>query len=288
MSNAQYIVQGEGPLVTVATLSADVGPLTTTFPFTGLTEVATDSRIIGMVVMVDDEICKLVSFTADSVELARGCADTTPQPHATNAVIWFMGSAVGGDSREYAATDVETVKLLPFTSSGSPVPIESSPPHELQMNFRFARPYAPGLVKIGASAWYAVTPLLKVDASGDFTLTWTHRDRVGQMDSLVDHTMGNVGPEAGTTYTVRVYDSVGTLKATYALIAGTSWSYSWTKAATDFGVVAGDAGVVNGTITLSSTRDALDSFQDYTVNFQLNKAGLTAGWGNNWGFHFGG
>src|SRR3546814_12715191 len=40
---------------------------------------------------------------------------------------------------------------------------------------------------------------------GALALSWSHRDRRGQADQLIDTTTGNIGPEAGTTYTVAVH-----------------------------------------------------------------------------------
>ncbi|MCO1337113.1 hypothetical protein MO867_22575, partial [Microbulbifer sp. OS29] len=64
---------------------------------------------------------------------------------------------------------------------------------------RQARPYPPANVKINGKDWpeTAISPL---------TITWSHRDRSLQQDVLVPWTDGDIGPEAGTTYNLRIYD----------------------------------------------------------------------------------
>ncbi|MRE90953.1 MULTISPECIES: hypothetical protein [unclassified Stenotrophomonas] len=56
-------------------------------------------------------------------------------------------------------------------------------------------------------------------------MQWAHRDRILQADQLVDTTQGNIGPEPGTTYTVRWY-LAGALVRTQATISGTTDTYT--------------------------------------------------------------
>jgi hypothetical protein len=55
-------------------------------------------------------------------------------------------------------------------------------------------------------------------------VTGVHRDRVQQADQLIDDQMATVGPEAGTTYTVRYYIN-GTLVHTDSALATPVSSY---------------------------------------------------------------
>lgn len=285
MSNSDYVVLEEGPLCTVAELSAGVNYTTDTFPLVGLSEAAPGDRYVGMACMVDDEICKVTEINPANVKVTRGCADTVPATHASGALVWFFEQAVGDDGRVYAATDEIGVKLLAQTNSGI-VPVEASPPQELIFNFRFARPYAPGLMRVNGSAWHAVTAPVSISQS--MVLTWVHRDRVLQADQLVAHGDASVGPEPGTTYTVYIYDDADVLKGTHSGIVATTFTYDFAMAAADFGISYGEAGGLhNCHAYVVAHRDALDSYQGYAINFTLDRSGITAGWGYGWGFGFG-
>ncbi len=55
---------------------------------------------------------------------------------------------------------------------------------------------------------------------------WAHRDRLLQADRLIEHDAGSIGPEPGTTTTVRIYHALSnTLLHTTENLAGTSTAY---------------------------------------------------------------
>ncbi len=55
---------------------------------------------------------------------------------------------------------------------------------------------------------------------------WAHRDRLLQADRLIEHDAGSIGPEPGTTTTVRIYHALSnTLLHTTENLAGTSTVY---------------------------------------------------------------
>lgn len=56
-------------------------------------------------------------------------------------------------------------------------------------------------------------------------MSWAHRSRVLQTAYLVTQDDASIGPEPGTTYTVRVYGETGTLRHTEMGLTGTSWTY---------------------------------------------------------------
>src|SRR5690606_20433334 len=88
----------------------------------------------------------------------------------------------------------------------------------------------------------------------ELTVTWAHRDRLQQTSgTLVDHTAGNIGPEAGTVYRVQGYvDDV--LVHTEDDIAGTT--ATWTP---------GEEGVVK--VEVHAKRDELYSWQGPSHEF---------------------
>jgi hypothetical protein len=102
-------------------------------------------------------------------------------------------------------------------------------------------------------------------ASGDLTITWAHRDRTLQTAYLVEQNEANIGPEPGTTYTVRIYNAQtgGSLIRTYFGIAGTIQTYTEAQAATD----NGGSKPANISIEIESVRDGHTSWQRHVVPF---------------------
>lgn len=202
---------------------------------------------IGQAALWGSEICRVDGISP--LVLGRGCADTVPVGHAAGERIWFYDDEFAGDITEYSAGEVVDVRLVTNTGSQQ-LAINLASNIELELGQRQARPYAPGAVTVNGSASPAYL-------SGLVTLSWVHRDRLQQADQLVDHGMAGIGPEAGTTYTVRWYlDDV--LEHTDSGITGTTATYTY----------GGDG---NARVELESERDGLASWQfhvrefDYTV-----------------------
>jgi len=183
---------------------------------------------------------------AGTVTLARGCADTVPVQHAAGDRIYFYGDDAGTDAREYVDGELVHAKLLTRTST-EVLDAGSAPDDTVVMNGRQARPYPPGNFQIGGVAY----PLTE---SGALAMTWSHRDRVLQADTLIDTLAADIGPEAGTTYTVRIYAD-GVLEHTETGITGNSFSYT---------------GLSDGVlmrIELFAVRDTLESWQTHIREF---------------------
>lgn len=265
MANSDYvarnIIRGFCP---TAVLAASITQLQTSITMSGFTSPIPEGVTINMAAMIDNEIVVVTSRTGDSLTIGRGCCDTVPATHAAGARIWFFDASIGNDGVEYGATEAIGVKVLPKTST-SVVSIPNSPPNGITFNWRFFRPYPPGLVQANGVAWF--TPQTFDAGSPNLAFTWKHRDRVGQFDQLVDHAQDNIGPEAGTTYTARVYKADNTLVRTTTGLSGTSWTYDRATAKTDFGVTTG---LHAGYVTIFSVRDAMESYQGYRIDFTLD------------------
>ena len=134
------------------------------------------------------------------------------------------------------------------------------------------RPYPPGNVKINTVMWPTV--LL-----GQPSVTWAFRDRMQQTVYLVTQTEANIGPEAGTTYTVRIYNENNVLQKTVTGLATIAWTYLATDEATDSGL-----GRINGKfkIEIESVRAGYTSWQKQTRSVER------AGYGLNYGKYYGG
>lgn len=278
MAASDYVISGQGGFCPMGVLTAGITALPTDNIITinNFRAVTENDLQVGMAVMIGNEVCRLQSNVLPGLSILRGCADTIPAPHAAGTRVWFFSESVVTDEREYLATDQIGVKLSPYTAGSGPVPLDNTPPIGVVFNWRFVRPYAPGNLRVDGLPWCLQT-FEPVDGETEFVITWSHRDRVTQADQLIGHLDGSIGPEAGVTYTARVYNAANVLVRTVSGISGTSLSYTYTLAASDI-----PTGV--GRLVLSSERDSFESWQAYTVFLRGSVGG---GFGDDFGI-FGG
>lgn len=266
MSNSEYIArQGSFGFCPTAELSGGIGALTTAVTMANFSASFADAIRIGMAALIDDEIVSIDARSGNSLTIGRGCCDTVARPHADGALIWFFDDSLGRDEVEYAGSEVISVKMLPKTLSSSAVPIEYSPPKQVNFNFRFARPYPPGLVKVNG-ANFDVNPIMQA-GTNRITLTWGQRNRITQQDQLIPYGHTSISHEAGTTYLARVYRDDNVLVRTSLPINALTWFYDWGSAAFDAGY---STGIKTGYVLLCSVRDGLESFQSYRIDFQYD------------------
>ena len=161
--------------------------------------------------------------------------------------------------------------MLPATGLGR-LAESAAPADSYTFAGRMIRPYPPGNVKINTVMWPTV--LL-----GQPSVTWAFRDRMQQTVYLVTQTEANIGPEAGTTYTVRIYNENNVLQKTVTGLATIAWTYLATDEATDSGL-----GRINGKfkIEIESVRAGYTSWQKQTRSVER------AGYGLNYGKYYGG
>lgn len=266
MSASDYTIRSQGVMCPMGYLGSPVGRGSVTLNVTGLKLVSTvdEDIVVGMGVLVNGEVMRVEAVALPNITVARGCADTIPQEHPLNSKVWFFSRNASTDNREYTATSTIGVKLLPFTMSGGAVPIANAPPLALTFNWRFTRPYPPANFKCKGVPWYSST-MVTLPSDTGLTFTWAHRDRIVQADQLLGHTESSVGPEAGVTYTARIYSDAGALIRVVTGIAGESWLYARFDAETDFPV-----GSETGYVEFASVRDGLESWQFYRTFIEVS------------------
>lgn len=286
MANSDYKQSGASAAFTpIAELAADVDYLDREIPLGRANFPRVDSLTVGMAALCDDEFMRVTGLGPGTVSVTRGSGDTVPAKHSEDALIWFItNNTVGTDFKEHAATTSTSVKYSPYTTGGGALPIDGQSPDLVVYNWRFFRPYPPGQMRVRNQRWY-IPQVLSAD-NPNMRLTWAHRDRLTEADQLIDHDVGNIGPEPGTTYTVRIYGPNGDLRRTEVgimskvrdsrgrLIAP-SWTYTWQQAMIDLGLdrPTDDSNVVHAKLTLYSTREGFDSWQGYEIKFDVNTQG---------------
>lgn len=263
-ASIQYDVQtrtdGEADLVTrntagfdpTATLVGSTGYYDTVLTFSGGGTMML-SVGLGGVLLIDDEYMRVdaLDLLAGTVTVARGVADTIPATHASGARVWWQTAAPTGDFRDYATGELIHVRLLTRTTSQTLDPIYAYI-DDLTIGGRQGRPYPPGNMKVNDEPFGDAHV-----TDGDIVLTWAHRDRIVQGNTLLEHGAGSTGPEPGTTYTIRVYGADGvTLLRTIVGEAGTTWTYDVAMSMVD-----GDPGVM--WFEVEAVRDGLVSWQHY-------------------------
>lgn len=271
-SGAGYDEGGPLDFCPSATLGLSVDEKDTTWTFTDGSDL--DQVAIGTHAQIDDELVRIdaIDEEAGTFTVGRAVMDTSPRKHAAGAAILFWDAYSASDNTEYVAGEQLDTKVLTNSSQGQ-LDLSSGVVASIVLDNRAIRPYPPGNFTVDGQAYpdaYAIQDTA--------VLSWAHRDRLQQTDgNLQDHTVGNIGPEAGTTYTVRVFsaDSSGNkLTGTPFLevtgLTGTSYTY-------DQSTDPVPAGAERLIFEVASVRDSYESMQSVTteVLFLQAPTGLT-------------
>jgi hypothetical protein len=204
-----------------------------------------------------------------TIDLARGVLDTTQQSHALGTRMIGVSDWLASESAEHAPGESVFVGAIPRTSTDQGAPVLASNGQPLVLIGRQALPYPPGRIRINNN----IDP---PTVSGDITLAWAHRDRTQQTAYLVQQDEGDIGPELGVSYTVRIRNRVGSAVHTETGLIGTT--FIWSTA-----VAAAEAGALGDRITveISAERDGLSNWQPQVR--VMDRTGYGLRWGQYWG-----
>lgn len=255
--SVDYTVMVDAGAGYLETVNGDWAPTATVVEASGYDDVAftvTGGSLLAEVVagsaaLWGSEIVRIdaLDVLTGALTLGRGCADSVPVQHAAGERIWFYAGNETADSTEYTDAETVDVKLLTNTASQQ-LPLADATAIPLTFASRAARPYPPGQVRING----VVAPVVVI---GAITVAGVHRDRVAQADQLIDHEVATIGPEVGTTYTVR-YILNGTLVHTDAGLTTPSSTYTPTG-----------AGLMR--VEFEAVRAGLASYQMHVREFSL-------------------
>lgn len=194
-SGAGYAEQAESDWAATATNVDAVGRRETFVSVAGAR--GFEDVAVGSMVLWGAEICRLddVDLIAGAIVLGRGCADTVPFAHSAGERLWVIDDSIALDANRYAASNLVFTRLLPRTAS-SRLDMQDAASTTVAFASRAARPYPPAAVTLnGAQDPIEIFEVVDV--------AWSHRDRIASAEQLIDQNAASVGPEAGTTYTVR-------------------------------------------------------------------------------------
>ncbi len=235
-----------------ASLLADITPSDTTISIQGSDILAnTPVGTIGMI--GSGATAEWVRFMAGgdyaaTVVVRRGMFDTVPRAHPAGTRLWKVHYIEAIPTVKYATGDDVDGAIVTKADTGEiSTTIAYDVLKSIILNSRAIRPYAPGKFKINNDFYPA-----SVDAS-PFDVTWAHRDRL--TFPAVTQTNNDVGPEAGTTYSVYVYDDdTNTLLSSYSGIVGTLQSVAASY-------------TCNMRVEVESVRDGYTSWQRQSATF---------------------
>jgi hypothetical protein len=243
---ADYQLTGSGSFAPTAIITpALTQEVTSTFAYTNGKDLSL--VVIGHYAYINDEIVAVTALdiTNSIATVNRGVLDTVPVAHAAGSRIWFAENGLGHDLTEWSDTDTVGVKLTPVTSLGS-LDIALASEHSITLANRAACPYPPANVTLNGERYPS-------SVAGDILVAWSHRDRTLQTVSLIDQVTGNIGPEPGTTYTMRLY-SDATLLQEQTGIATTSHTFT-------------SVSDTANRIVLFAVRNGLQSWQVHSIGF---------------------
>jgi hypothetical protein len=271
-SASTYNERGQAEFAPHAVLASDTGQAVTG-TLTYHSEVDIDLVAVGSYAYLNDEAVAItaINSAARTLTVNRGVLDTVPVGHAAGSRIWFADGFQGIDPTEYAVGETVNARLLTVTGKGT-LALTSAPTDSLAMNRRQNRPYPPGNLKINGAAYPSVV-------KGDLAISWSHRDRLSQTVSLTVQSAGNIGPESGVTYTLRIYGEAGSLRRTYSGLTGTSQTYTLANDEADSGLGRPNALL---RIELEANRSGVTSLQKHSVSFER------AGYGLHYDKYYGG
>lgn len=271
-SASTYNERGQAEFAPHAVLASDTGQAVTG-TLTYHSEVDIDLVAVGSYAYLNDEAVAItaINSAARTLTVNRGVLDTVPVGHAAGSRIWFADGFQGIDPTEYAVGETVNARLLTVTGKGT-LALTSAPTDSLAMNRRQNRPYPPGNLKINGAAYPSVV-------KGDLAIGWSHRDRLSQTVSLTVQSAGNIGPESGVTYTLRIYGEAGSLRRTYSGLTGTSQTYTLANDEADSGLGRPNALL---RIELEANRSGVTSLQKHSVSFER------AGYGLHYDKYYGG
>ena len=189
--------------------------------------------------------------------LQRGVLDTSPGSWPAGTTVWFVSpDADLSAGSAYLAGSAANFKLLPTTSQGT-LDLAGAPVTTVSFVARQHMPYRPANVTINGVRW----PTL-IEGTSGLTVNYSRRNRVTEDPVIVAWDAADTAPEAGTTYSVKLYRTdTGALLTSSTGITGTS--VSLTSSYTG-----------NVRLEVSAQRDGLNSFQPFSHVFNHIPGGI--------------
>ncbi|MCX8712283.1 phage tail protein [Gilliamella sp. B3464] len=248
-TGAEFVTQNQGDWTPRATLIRNIDKLTSKF------EIDSDYQpSIGEGILINDEFMRIdsVDIKNNTIIVGRGCLDSLPRAHKAGSNIWFYMNNIETDDIDYLSSEKVDVKLLTQTSAGT-LNEGIAPIKSVCMQHRQIRPYLPGNIRINNMLYPD-----SIKTAENYVLSFAHRDRVLQIDRLIDCLSSNIGPENNATYQIEISDSY-----TKAVL----WQINTTNTLIQLPYSSTDDNINDDIhiLTLYTIRDGYESLNKFTV-----------------------
>lgn len=248
----------------------------------------------GGLAWLGNELIEVTDFNTveETITVNRALIDTVPTKHPIGETLWcYLGTDNALDNTLRVDGEAVDYRLLTETSKGK-LEKSQAPVVSYTLQNRQLRPYRPGNLTFN-------TQFFPVALPGDtgLSVSWSHRDRTQELtEDPTLFTAGNIGPETGVTYTLKVINEDGVSQLVQTGLTGVGYEYvteaddlgkyelapSGIFTTTDSGVVPALRRNTEFRLKLKSVRDGLDSFQEHDVTVKR------VGYGYNYGNYYGG
>jgi hypothetical protein len=156
-------------------------------------------------------------------KIYRGLMDTVPQNHAEDSQVWFFTYGDAIPTTSYTIGDNLYVKLRSTAVSQES---DFTAPTNISINARAFRPLPPANLEINGS--YSTSSL---SSGSNVALTWAHRNKVAQGETLVKQSYVGFEAEAGTEYYIKFFNQDNDLLTTVGPLSHNTTSYTYTNTA---------------------------------------------------------
>lgn len=162
-----------------------------------------NSVVLGSYGYWEDEIVRVDYVSPSLILLGRGCLDTVPAYHNSGSQILFSENRTAKSDFEYSKDEDVELKALSRTSKGL-YNVDLASTQTLTMQGRAFKPYPVGKFRINGLAYPEVI-------SGQLDLTWEHRNRLLQLESVIDESATGISLENDAYYNIKIYGESLTL-----------------------------------------------------------------------------
>jgi hypothetical protein len=244
-----FVIRDTESFPFVATLSLAVLPRVNSTLQLQTSYIDTNLVRVGMYAQLGDELVAITAIDTVSKTLTvdRGILDTVPVDHAIGEVLWVHQSMYGLDETERAVTEAVEVKMLPSTSQGR-LDISLAPIDTITCVGRMMRPYPPGNLTFCDYRWPT-----SIQQGRELKINWAHRNRRTQTVTLNRQDEGDIGPEAGVTYNLKIYGDSDVLRKSLTGLTVTNYTYLITDELTDKGSPVGNFSYLKLALSMEGT-----------------------------------
>jgi len=270
---AVYTQDGAGEFAGSAILvAAIVAANQTTFVYEG-DDLEIEFMEVLEFVQIDNEFMEVFDHDIENKTMIvnRGVVDTVPVSHVIGSRLFANQVNAAFSQTQYSDGEQIDIKLLTKSGQGTLAQVDATT-NIFVVSDRKEKPYPPSNLRLDNLPAYVSQGM----TLGDLDIRWQHRDRTQQTATQhIPQAFGNIGPEVGTTYTLRLFNENNVLSRTEVLIAGTI--FIWVDETADSGLVDRVNNNLRLELEANNSVSGLRSFQIHDYAFKRADYGYSYG-----------